>query len=758
MTTFDWGRRLAEVPSDWPLIPLDGRKRPIDPVTGELKVEWQKQPGFDVDGIIALNGKVRAVGVMTGEKAGGLLAVDFDGPYAVKVFEQETGHKPTDLPKTIGVTSGRPGRGQRFFQVDPDWWPHLLGRRTWNGPDGSTCLELRWNGCQSVIAGEHPKTDGYRWLPSSSPSDISAPAPAPDWLLDLLQVQEIPEAPTVEPTAEDARRAVAMLKFIPAAEYSGYESWLRIGMALHHTDPGLLAAWVDWCRDMANFDEAECLKKWGSFGKAPNGRQVKIGSLCLLAKQHGYLEPRRPDPVGGFEAVADGEGNSGPPFDPKAAAKGDSNDPRDKLARLGDNAAELLANRAPYAERVPILRAAAEKLDLTIRDQELQAILTAARRSTTGSDQPVTPGQWLDMTPTQWIWEGLVMRGRLNLLIALPKQGKTSLLLAWIAAHHRHDPAFLDRTLHGPCPPVLIVGTDQGGNDWGQMLVQAGLAENHGNRVLIAAPLVALHHAGAPLHLDPEGIDRIASYAQQQPGLLIVIDSLSACVAPLGLKEESPQIAEPIHDLMQQLEPHGATVVLIHHAGKGRAGDGASLASRGSTALPAVASQTIKLGPATSSPNDPRKLLTTEGRGGSPQALVIQRNDGTWNYHGPPELLEQEQAEADGRKGLNDRQEDVLALVRERWDEQMARTTAATVVEGLAFTGKDPAILALRTLQQLERKNFLYSIQTKGGERTGGRPAYEFWPVSDASRYPKKPPSETSETSETSLAPEDPER
>ncbi|MCP9841274.1 AAA family ATPase [Synechococcus sp. J7-Johnson] len=114
---------------------------------------------------------------------------------------------------------------------------------------------------------------------------------------------------------------------------------------------------------------------------------------------------------------------------------------------------------------MPILRAEAEALDLTIRDQELQALLTAARRATTGSDQPVLPGQWLDVTPTPWLWDGLVMLGRLNLMIALPKQGKTSLLLVWIAAHHRNEPAFLDRTLHGPCPEVLVIGTDQGGND-----------------------------------------------------------------------------------------------------------------------------------------------------------------------------------------------------------------------------------------------------------------------------------------------------
>lgn len=271
---------------------------------------------------------------------------------------------------------------------------------------------------------------------------------------------------------------------------------------------------------------------------------------------------------------------------------------------------------------------------------------------------------------------------------------------------------------------------------------------------------MALHHAGAPLHLDPEGIDSIADWAQQHPGLLIVIDSLSACVAPLGLKEESPQIAEPIHDLMQQVGPHGATVVLIHHAGKGRAGEGASLASRGSTALPAVASQTLKLGPASNSPTDPRKLLTTEGRGGAAQALVIQREDGTWNYHGGAELLEQEQAEADGRRGLNDQQADALDLVRERWDDRMERTTAAQVVEGLALGGNNPAISALKLLKALERRGFVTSIQSKGGEKTRGRPPYEFWPVSDASRTRTggaEPPAEKAEKAETSLAPEDPE-
>jgi hypothetical protein len=489
-------------------------------------------------------------------------------------------------------------------------------------------------------------------------------------------------------------------------------------------------------------------------------------SFWAIARDNGYeLKRQGPQPqtlVGGQSRQRPQAGD-----DTRGHQREKPSTTEEKLALLRQQASELLANRAPYAERLPILRAAAEDFDITIRDAELQAMLTAARRARTGSDHAINPGEWLDVAPTPWIWDGIFMRGCLNLLVAMPKQGKTSLVLSYIAAHHRREPAFLDRTLPGACPPVLIVGTDQGENDWGRMLEQAGLGERQGDRVRITEPLVGLHHAGRPLHLDPAGIDSIAAHAQQHPGLLIVIDSLAACVAPLGLKEESAQIADPIHDLMEQVEPHDATVVLIHHASKGHAGEGASMASRGSTALPAVASQTIKLGSATAGGSDPRRLLSTEGRGGAPLSLVIQREGGSWDYIGTAESLQQEQAETDVRKSLNDRQADALELVWERWEDQMARTTAANLVEGLGITGRDPSVYALKTLKQLERKGFLLSIQSKAGERTGGRPPYEFWPkgvgeISSASRIGAgglpQTPEETEETAITPLAPEDPHR
>ena len=302
----NWAALIPDAPFDWALIPLNGRKRPIDPATGDLLEGWQNQPGYDVDGLAALNGCVKAAGLLLGPPSGGILAVDFDGLPAPAKFEEIYGRKPTELPPTIGVTSGKPGRGQRFFQVDQDWWPHLRSRREWKH-NGNTCLELRWAGCQSVIAGAHPETGSYKWLPNSSPAQREA-ALAPDWLLEPLLRQEQHLDP-VEPSTADAERAVAMLQCIDPAAHTSYDSWLDVGMALHHTDPGLLTAWCDWSKQMPNFDEAECLAKWESF-EGYSGSRLTIRSLHHWAKDGGYKEPKRKTnqkPVAQPSGVAQGD-------------------------------------------------------------------------------------------------------------------------------------------------------------------------------------------------------------------------------------------------------------------------------------------------------------------------------------------------------------------------------------------------------------------------------------------------------------------
>ena len=287
----DWATLIPEAPFDWALIPLDGRKRPIDPDTGIVKDDWQTQDGYDVEEISALNGLVEAVGLMLGEKSGGILQVDFDGPNGVPRFNEVYGRSPTELPPTNGVTSGKEMRGSRFFLVDPDWWSSLRGRKVWKDDDGEICLELRWAGHQAVIAGAHPETKGYSWLPLSSPADRQM-AMAPDWLLEPLLRSETSYEP-VEVTAEDAQRAINMLACIDPADRTDYDGWLEVGMALHHTDEGLLDEWVKWSEQMPNFDAEECIKKWESFAGDYKGPKTTIRSLHHWAKAGGYVEPKK---------------------------------------------------------------------------------------------------------------------------------------------------------------------------------------------------------------------------------------------------------------------------------------------------------------------------------------------------------------------------------------------------------------------------------------------------------------------------------
>lgn len=293
---------LIFLPSDWRLVRVGPDKRPI----GE---DWQTKPGLSPDDAIELETMPPAFGLLSGPQSG-CIVLDLDADGWREDFIKRTGHPIENLPQTIAWTSGKPGRSGRAFAVDPDWWPHLANRRPfarpWREGDGlnkqgkqpetTTMWELRGDRHQAVIVGVHPETGSYRWLEGCSPQDIPEPAPAPDWLLELMVVQEIPQAKPIEPQEGDADRAIAMLAAIPAAEHSSYDAWLRIGMALHSVDPGMLSNWIKWSSGMASFDEAECLYKWQSFGKSNRGRPATIASLYYVAKQHGYRAERSKKP------------------------------------------------------------------------------------------------------------------------------------------------------------------------------------------------------------------------------------------------------------------------------------------------------------------------------------------------------------------------------------------------------------------------------------------------------------------------------
>ena len=370
----------------------------------------------------------------------------------------------------------------------------------------------------------------------------------------------------------------------------------------------------------------------------------------------------------------------------------------------------------PYAERMIQARQAVGELGLRLRDNEIQRELWRLRMASSGRSEPIRPGQRLDLSPTPWRWEGLLLDRCSHLLVAAPKVGKSSLGLALVAAWHRGNPTFLDRKLIGPCPPVILAWPDQGEQDCARMIRSAGLLAADGG--LLSPPLVALFHTGRPIHLDPEGIERLVKEVQAHPGALVILDSYSAATRPLGLEEASAEFAMPMVELIEALEPHQATLLVIHHAGKARSGENPTSASRGSTALPAAPSQVLSL--ARVNPQnraDRRLMLSAEGRGGPQEHLLIERQGDEWICHGSGDEAHAAHQREQHRQKLTEPQAAAMALVERRWSDGQGETTGADLVgePTCDLEGKNAARLARKILHALGRMELVVLRHVGGG-------------------------------------------
>jgi len=548
----NWNALIPDAPFDWALIPLDGHKRPIDPETGDLKTDWQLQDGYDIDGISALNGQVHAVGLMLGEKSGGVLQVDYDGPASPAKFQEIYGKSPKDLPRTIGVTSGKESRGSRFFLVDPDWWDSLRGAKSWKDENGDICLELRWAGHQAVIAGKHPETSGYRWMANSSPADLEM-ATAPDWLLEPLIRTEATYEP-VQVSAEDAQRAIEMLQCIDPNSRTNYDGWLEIGMALHHTDEGLLSDWIAWSKQMSNFDKAECLQKWQGFADY-KGQPLTIGTLHHFAKQGGYVEPKRQ-----------------PVTKPQGGVQGD-------LELMGwsdllDYILKSIRQNSPDHE----MKARAElKNRFRISDEQLNTALF--KRHGEGRLLNVKPAHdsvsMAKVETLQYQLDGWIQKGDVGLLYGAYGTGKTTLAL-WKAYHLAKGINILDRNT--PCTPArsLIIATDSGLGPLKKSLEDLGLDPDND-------PLFQPGHPDQMIYIwgydpaqghgswicDIQGIIRLEQFIELKNIAYVAIDSAKSVSSVAGWSYTSNESVKALLKHLREVvaTPTDSFIEFLSHDG-----------------------------------------------------------------------------------------------------------------------------------------------------------------------------------------------
>ena len=285
MSTHPLIHQLAQLPDHWALVAVGNDKRPYQP-------EWQKRPLTKDQLIIEIEaGRAVAVGVIAGPQSGGLLFVDHDGLGASEVLEQ-IGAPLRDLPKSWAVTSGRDARLQIIYQVPEPFWPTIKTTKLRSSIKGEQ-LELRWAGCQSVVAGAHPITGAYRWVKGRSPSDLPI-AVAPSTLMQQMLRQQPDPTPLLRLPESESQRARDFLQRIPAADADDYDAWVKVGMALHSVgDDSLLNDWIHWSTASGKFEPGACESKWRTF----NGHGVTLGTLAHLAgheKSRPAVTPERP--------------------------------------------------------------------------------------------------------------------------------------------------------------------------------------------------------------------------------------------------------------------------------------------------------------------------------------------------------------------------------------------------------------------------------------------------------------------------------
>ena len=134
----------------------------------------------------------------------------------------------------------------------------------------------------------------------------------------------------------------------------------------------------------------------------------------------------------------------------------------------------------------------------------------------------------------------------------------------------------------------------------------------------------------------------------------------------------------------------------------------------------------MQLSPTSNDRNDDRKTLRTEGRGGQPLSLVIERDEAHWRTCGSTEELERERQHEETIEKLNERQRSALVIV-EAQGEQALTTTAKEVAARLELDGNDPTRKALDALQQLRAKGLVQGRRTNATRGKGS--FWEFWPT-----------------------------
>lgn len=150
-----------------------------------------------------------------------------------------------------------------------------------------------------------------------------------EWLVNVWDVggwdwaisEAVPELPAIVreahvPVVLDESafegRVGELRGMLAAVQDYSYDTWLKIGFALHESTGGRdegLALWDEWSSRGSEYEPGVCLEKWESMGKGGEGRPtVGLGTLRHMATEAGWV------PLVEFEEISVPVGVQGDPI------------------------------------------------------------------------------------------------------------------------------------------------------------------------------------------------------------------------------------------------------------------------------------------------------------------------------------------------------------------------------------------------------------------------------------------------------------
>lgn len=501
---------LAYAARGWRVIPIKaGGKHPPVPA-------WQDAATTDEQVIRSwFTGLYRGsgVGVATGEASGvWVLDVDVSGDKRGDDTLADLCDSYGDLPDTVASITGSGGR-HYFFA-----WPAGVDLRNNQSGKLGEGLDVRANGGQVVVAPSiHPNGRRYEWEDGHAPGEIEL-APAPGWLLALLEPDEPALPPTVAPTglADDDDS--------PAAAFNAATTWAEL-----LTRDG-------WTLGQTLRDGEE---RWVRPGKdVRDGTSATVGHdrrdvLKVFTSSVPALEADRAYSRFGYEAAVRYGGD------------------RSALARA-------LRAEMPHDDDVLDLTAMERHATTTVDGEPITADAATVAEVAHLVDWP---SFWAsDHASETWAVYPLVPAGRAVSLYAPAKAGKSSVVLAAVAA------AATGRRILGDVTPaepvdVLYLDYEMTEADLQERLVELGYGPEIG--------LSRLHYALLPSipPLDTAaGAAAVVALAQAVSAALVVVDTFGR--ATEGEENDADTVRAFYRHTGIALKAAGVAVLRTDHSGK----------------------------------------------------------------------------------------------------------------------------------------------------------------------------------------------